>query len=50
MIAQLEAALIMTEALRCFEFTPIDPAAVFPITRVTIRPGDGIDCRVSALA
>jgi cytochrome P450 len=47
MIAQLEAALIMTEVLRRYDFTPVDPASVFPITRVTIRPGDGITCRVS---
>lgn len=46
-IAQLEAALIMAEVLRRYDFVPVNPKSVFPITRVTIRPGDGIACRVS---
>lgn len=46
-IAQLEAALIMAEVLRRYDFVPVTPQSVFPITRVTIRPGHGIDCRVS---
>lgn len=45
-IAQLEAALIMAEVLRRFAFVPVAPESVFPISRVTIRPGDGIACRV----
>lgn len=50
MIAQIEAALIMTETLRRYDFTPVDPQSVFPITRVTIRPGDGVICRVSGVS
>lgn len=42
MIAHLEAAMIISELLRRFDLVPIKPEAVFPITRVTIRPRDGI--------
>jgi cytochrome P450 len=42
MIAHLEAAMIMSELLRRFDLLPLRPDKVFPITRVTIRPREGI--------
>lgn len=45
-IAYLEAALILTELARRYDFEPVSPEAVFPISRVTIRPEQGIACRV----
>lgn len=45
-IAQLEAQLILAEHLRSFDFEPVYPERVWPISRVTIRPRGGILCRV----
>lgn len=45
-IAQLEAILILVEYLRRFDFEPIEPDAVMPASRVTIRPRNGIACRL----
>ena len=45
-IAQLEASLILCEVLRRFSFTPLNPASVFPVSRVSVRPSNGIRCRV----
>jgi cytochrome P450 len=47
MIAQLEATMILAQTLRRFDFQPVDAAAVFPISKVTIRPRNGIWCRVA---
>ncbi|MBU3694651.1 MAG: cytochrome P450 [Rhodocyclaceae bacterium] len=45
-IAQLEAQLILAEHLRRFEFDPIHPERVKPVSRVTIRPRGGMLCRI----
>lgn len=45
-IAQLEAQLILVEHLRQFEFEPVHPERVMPVSRVTIRPKGGVLCRV----
>jgi cytochrome P450 len=45
-IAQLEASLILCEILRRFSFVPLNAASVFPVSRVSVRPSDGIRCRV----
>ena len=45
-IAQLEASLILCEVLRRFSFVPLNPSSVFPISRVSVRPSEGIRCRV----
>ena len=45
-IAQLEASLILCEVLRRFSFVPLNPSSVFPISRVSVRPSEGIHCRV----
>jgi cytochrome P450 len=45
-IAQLEAQLILAEHLRGFDFEPVHPERVWPVSRVTIRPRGGILCRV----
>jgi cytochrome P450 len=45
-IAQLEAQLIIAEHLRRFDFEPVYPERVWPVSRVTIRPRGGILCRV----
>ena len=45
-IAQLEAQLILAEHLRRFDFEPIHPERVAPMSRVTIRPRGGMLCRV----
>jgi len=45
-IAQLEAQLILAEHLRRFEFEPMHPERVMPMSRVTIRPRGGLLCRV----
>jgi len=48
-IAQLEASLILCEVLRRFSFVPLDAASVFPVSRVSVRPSDGIRCRVEKI-
>ena len=45
-IAQLEASLILCEVLRRFSFIPLNASIVFPVSRVSVRPSDGIRCRV----
>ena len=45
-VAQLEASLILCEVLRRFSFIPLDPGSVFPVSRVSVRPSNGIRCRV----
>jgi cytochrome P450 len=45
-IAQLEASLILCEVLRRFSFVPLNASKIFPISRVSVRPSDGICCRV----
>ena len=45
-IAQLEASLILCEVLRRFSFIPLNASSVFPVSRVSVRPSDGIRCRV----
>ncbi len=45
-IAQLEGQLILAEHLRCFDFEPVAPERVRPVSRVTIRPAGGMRCRV----
>ena len=45
-IAHLEASLILCEVLRRFSFVPLNAAKVFPVSRVSVRPSDGIRCRV----
>lgn len=45
-IAQLEAQVILAEYLRRFDFEPIHPEQVMPMSRVTIRPRGGMLCRV----
>lgn len=45
-IAQLEAQLILAEHLRRFDFDPVYPERVSPVSRVTIRPRGGMLCRV----
>jgi len=45
-IAQLEALVILAEYLRRFDFEPIHPEQVMPVSRVTIRPRGGMLCRV----
>ena len=45
-IAQLEASLILCEVLRRFTFVPLNASSVFPVSRVSVRPSDGIRCRV----
>ncbi len=48
-IAQLEASLILCEVLRRFSFVPLSAAKVFPISRVSVRPADGIRCHVEKI-
>jgi cytochrome P450 len=45
-IAQLEASLILCEVFRQFSFIPLDPGSVFPVSRVSVRPSNGIRCRI----
>jgi cytochrome P450 len=45
-IAQLEASLILCEVLRRFSFIPLNTSSVFPVSRVSVRPANGIRCRV----
>lgn len=45
-IAQLEAQLILAEHLRAFDFEPVYPERVSPVSRVTIRPRGGVLFRV----
>lgn len=45
-IAQLEASMILCEVMRRFYFVPTDPARVFPVSRVSVRPSNGLQCRV----
>jgi cytochrome P450 len=45
-IAQLEASLILCEVLRRFSFIPLNASSVFPVSRVSVRPSEGIRCRV----
>ncbi len=47
MIAQLEASLILCEALRRFSFAPVNPASVFPVTHVSVRIAGGLPVRVT---
>jgi len=44
--AQLEAQLILTEILRRFDFNPVYPERVMPVSRVTVRPRGGLLCQV----
>lgn len=46
MIAQLEATLILCEVLRRFSFKPMNPARVFPVSRVSVRSDCGIPVQV----
>ena len=48
-IAQLEASLILCEVLRRFSFIPLNASSVFPVSRVSVRPSDGIRCRVEKI-
>ena len=48
-IAQLEASLILCEVLRRFSFVPLNASSVFPVSRVSVRPSDGIRCRVKKI-
>ncbi len=45
-IAQLEASLILCEVFRRFSFIPLDSGSVFPVSRVSVRPSNGIRCRI----
>lgn len=49
MIAQLEASLILCEVLRRYQIEIIDAETVFPGSRVTIRPQQGLLCRIAPL-
>lgn len=42
MVAQLEATLILCEAYRRFDFMPVAPKAVQPVTRVSVRIEGGL--------
>ena len=42
MVAQLEATLILCEAWRHFDFVPVAPKAVQPVTRVSVRIEGGL--------
>ena len=42
MVAQLEATLILCEAWRHFDFVPVAPKAVQPVTRVSVRIKGGL--------
>ena len=48
-IAQLEASLILCEVLRRFSFIPLNASNVFPVSRVSVRPADGIRCHIEKL-
>ncbi len=47
MIAQLEAALILSEVLRRFSVKPMNPERVFPVSRVSVRSDCGMPVRFS---
>ena len=49
MVAQLEASLILCEALRRFDFVPEAPDKVKAITHVSVRMEGGLPVRVHAL-
>jgi hypothetical protein len=42
--------LILARLLRRFDFLPESPRTVRPVARLTIRPAEQIQCRVSAVA
>jgi cytochrome P450 len=48
--ASTEAVLILARLLRRFDFLPESPRTVRPVARLTIRPAEQIQCRVSAVA
>ncbi len=48
-IAQLEASVILCEVLRRFSFFPLNASNVFPVTRVSVRPSNGIRCRIKKI-
>ncbi len=48
MVAQLEASLILCEACRRFDFIPLAPDKVQPVTRVSVRIEGGLPVTVHA--
>jgi len=48
MVAQLEATLLLCEAWRQFDFVPVAPEAVQPVTRVSVRIEGGLPVIIRA--